>query len=199
MVTCTYKTIEKPSEGLFKDKGSKFLAYAYPVLSEEDVKKCIDTLRKEHFSARHHCWAYKLGCSGERYRSSDDGEPSNSAGKPILGQLDSFGVTNVVIVVVRYFGGVLLGVGGLIQAYKEAAKDALLQAEIVVRVVKHRYVVTFPYDQDASVRTVLKKYNVDIVEQKFEEECTFYCDVAIDKEVHFLNMLSKIAEVKNVQ
>ena len=115
----TYKTITNSSEGIYKDKGSKFLAYAYPVSSEDEVKAYLEALRKEHHSARHHCWACKLGNKGEVYRCSDDGEPTNSAGKPILGQLEAFDVTNVAVVVVRYFGGVLLGVGGLIQAYKE--------------------------------------------------------------------------------
>ena len=112
----TYKTIVAPTEGLFKDKGSKFLAYAYPVASEEEMKEYLAVLRKEHHAARHHCWAYKIGNQGEQFRCSDDGEPSNSAGKPILGQIEAFGITNVAVIVVRYFGGILLGVGGLMQA-----------------------------------------------------------------------------------
>lgn len=192
IVDYTYKTIEKTSEGLYKDKGSKFLAYAYPVVSEDDVKVCLERLRKEHHSARHHCWAYKLGEQGDRYRCSDDGEPSNSAGRPILGQLEAFGVTNVAVIVVRYFGGTLLGVGGLMQAYKESTKDALTNANIVEKVVESRFTVAFSYEQNNVVMVILKRYNCTILSQEFSETCQYTCSVAKSKEDACLLSLKQI-------
>ncbi|MDP2112754.1 MAG: YigZ family protein, partial [Bacteroidota bacterium] len=127
----TYKTIEKPSEGLFKDKGSKFISFAFPVNSEDEIKDIVQSIKKEHHSARHHCYAWRLGADHLHFRANDDGEPSSTAGKPILGQIQSFDLTNILIVVVRYFGGTLLGVSGLINAYRSAALDAINQAEIV--------------------------------------------------------------------
>ena len=141
----TFLTIAAESQGIYKDKGSKFMAFAYPVNSEEAVKEKVDFLRKKYFDARHHCYAYRLGANGERYRVHDDGEPANSAGKPILGQLTARGVSNVLVVVVRYFGGTLLGVGGLIQAYKHAAADALANAEIVADALTVTCQLTFAY------------------------------------------------------
>lgn len=187
-----YKTIAQASEGLFKDKGSKFLAYAYPVSSEDDVKMRLEALRKEHHSARHHCWAYKLGNEGERFRCSDDGEPSNSAGKPILGQLEAFGVTNVAVIVVRYFGGILLGVGGLMQAYKESAKDALTNAEIVEKVVQSYFTVTFSYEQNSSVLNVLKRYKCETLSQSFNEACEFRCAVSKSLSEECFDALQKL-------
>ena len=196
MAESTYKTIAKPSEGLFKDKGSKFLAYAYPVVSEDEVKFCLETLRKEHHAARHHCWAYKIGNTGEIFRCSDDGEPSNSAGKPILGQLDAFGVTNVAVVVVRYFGGILLGVGGLMQAYKEATKDALSHAEIVEKLIRSFFSVQFTYEQNNAVMNVIKRFKCEIVSQNFAETCEIHCAVAINIAEECLSALHKIIGVK---
>ncbi|PLX14682.1 MAG: YigZ family protein, partial [Marinilabiliales bacterium] len=126
-----YLTISKPSEGLFKDRGSKFLAFAYPVSSEEEIKAFQEQLRSDYHDARHHCYAYMLGPKKENYRANDDGEPSSTAGKPILGQIRSFDLTNILIVVIRYFGGTKLGVGGLINAYKTAAEEALKNAKII--------------------------------------------------------------------
>ena len=167
----TYKTITNSSEGIYKGKGSKFLAYAYPVSSEDEVRAHLEALRKEHHAARHHCWAYKLGNSGEIYRCSDDGEPTNSAGKPILGQLEAFDVTNVAVVVVRYFGGVLLGVGGLIQAYKEAAKSALASSEIVEKIVEVHYKIEYAYEQSSAVQIVLKRYKCAVRSQSYTDDC----------------------------
>ncbi len=192
----TYKTIVTPTEGLFKDKGSKFLAYAYPVSSEDDLKGYLAVLRKEHHAARHHCWAYKIGNNGEQFRCSDDGEPSNSAGKPILGQLDSFGITNVAVIVVRYFGGILLGVGGLMQAYKEATKDALAKAEIVEKVVQSYFVVNFSYEQNNAVMNVLKRSRCEILSQLFNESCSLRCAVAQNIADECVESLQKIAEVQ---
>ncbi|MCQ2605157.1 MAG: YigZ family protein [Bacteroidales bacterium] len=196
MAEGTYKTIECPSEGLYKEKGSKFLAFAFPVLSEEDAKNKLTDIQKKHHSARHHCWAYKLGNQGERFRSSDDGEPSNSAGKPILGQLEAFGVTNVMVVVVRYFGGVLLGVGGLVHAYKESAKDALTQATIVEKVIQSCYVVQFAYEQSNAVMNILKRMNCEIVQQTFDLACSVRFMVAQKVENECVSALQKIAEIR---
>ena len=141
----TYKTIEKPSEGLFKDKGSKFISLAFPVNSEEEIKEIVQSIKKEHHSARHHCYAWRLGADQLHFRANDDGEPSSTAGKPILGQIQSFDLTNILIVVVRYFGGTLLGVSGLINAYRSAALDAINQAEIVEKLVEKWLLVDFDY------------------------------------------------------
>ena len=141
----SYLTIADPTEGLFKDKGSKFLAYAYPVDNEDEIKELVQHLKKEHYSARHHCYAWRLGADKTHFRANDDGEPSSTAGKPILGQIQRLDLTNILIVVVRYFGGTLLGVSGLINAYREAAVDALEHAEIVEKLVEEIFWVEFDY------------------------------------------------------
>jgi uncharacterized YigZ family protein len=166
-----YKTIEKESTGYFKDKGSKFLSFAYPIRSEEDVKDIITNLKKEHHSARHHCYAWRLGTEEIRSRANDDGEPSSTAGKPILGQLQSFEVTNVLLVVVRYFGGTLLGASGLINAYKTAAKEALNSAEVVTKVMERTYELRFGYDLLNTVMNLLKQENLEIITTDFKESC----------------------------
>jgi len=135
----TYNTIEESSEGLYKDKGSKFISYAFHVVDVDQVKEIIQQIKKEHFSARHHCYAYRLGFSGEHYRVNDDGEPSGTAGKPIYGQLLSHELTNVLIIVVRYFGGTLLGVSGLINAYKSAALDVIVNSNIVLKIIELKF------------------------------------------------------------
>jgi uncharacterized YigZ family protein len=167
-----FLTIASASEGLYRDKGSKFLSFACPVSSEEEVKEKVDFLRKKYFDARHHCYAYRLGASGERYRACDDGEPANSAGKPILGQLLAHGVTNVLVVVVRYFGGILLGVGGLVQAYKQAAADALSHAETVTEEVAETCLLSFGYADMNPVMKALKDMKLDCYEQDFNLTCT---------------------------
>jgi len=167
----TFLTISSESTGVYKDKGSKFLAFAYPVSSEEEVKEKVDFLRRKYFDARHHCYAYRLGADGGRYRANDDGEPANSAGKPILGQLAARGVTNVLVVVVRYFGGILLGVGGLAQAYKQAAADALDNAGIVTDVVTESYQLTFAYPDLNRVQKVVKDMNIECFGQDFNLNC----------------------------
>ena len=168
----TYLTIKEPAEGIFKDKGSKFLAFAYPVSTENDVKKLLEMLRKDHHSARHHCWAYRLGKDGELWRANDDGEPSNSAGKPILGQIISKNLSNVAVIVVRYFGGTLLGVGGLIQAYKEAAADALVNATIIEAYLESEYSISFPFSTMNDVMKILKDKSVTILNQNYDSNCT---------------------------
>lgn len=141
----SYLTLAEPAEALYKEKGSKFLAYAYPVSSEEQIRECLEALRKRYYDATHHCYAWRLGADGQNYRVNDDGEPSSTAGRPILGQLLSYGVTDVLVVVVRYFGGTKLGVSGLIAAYKESAAAVLSAAQIVERTVDVRFEVEFGY------------------------------------------------------
>ena len=167
----TFKTIEKPSEGYFKDKGSKFLAYAYPVNSEEEIKELITRIKKEHHSARHHCYAWRLGSEEIQFRANDDGEPSSTAGKPILGQLQSFGVTNVLLIVVRYFGGILLGASGLINAYRTAAADALNNATIKIQLIERFFEVQFNYENLNDVMLIIKQENLNVVKTQFEESC----------------------------
>ncbi len=167
----TYKTITKPSEGLFKDRGSKFIARAYPVLSEDEVKQRLEELRKEFHDARHHCYAYQLGIDKSAYRINDDGEPSGTAGRPIFGQIQSFDLTNVLIVVVRYFGGTKLGVSGLINAYKTASKEALETSNIITKTINEIYLVKFKYPEMNEVMRILKENDLTPFDQKFELDC----------------------------
>ncbi|WP_299890520.1 YigZ family protein [uncultured Lacinutrix sp.] len=168
----TYKTITKPSEeALFKDKNSKFFGYAFPVISEEEIKSHIETLKKQHHQARHWCYAYQIGTETIKYRANDDGEPSNSAGAPIYGQIQSFGLTNILIVVVRYFGGVKLGVGGLINAYRTGAQLALETSIIEERTINIDFLVTCEYDLMNKVMRVIKEKNLNIINQKLELNC----------------------------
>lgn len=167
-----YRTLATPSEEvLYKEKNSKFFGYAYPIATEEDVKSILEQLRKEHYSARHWCYAFQLGTDKVYYRANDDGEPNNSAGMPIYGQIQSFEVTNVLVVVVRYFGGVKLGVGGLISAYKTAAQMALEVADIVEKTIDVHYLIRFDYKNMNKVMRVIKEKNLDIVSQKMEMDC----------------------------
>jgi len=172
-----YYTLKGESTGLFKDKGSRFLAFAWPVRTEEEIKVHLDTLRKEYHDARHHCYAWRLGWDKQHFRANDDGEPGNSAGKPILGQIQSFDLTNVLIVVVRYFGGTLLGVGGLIQAYRSAAQDAISNGEIITALVMHNYRVSFPYSDMNHVMKVIKDHDLEQSEQLFESSCSLLIGV----------------------
>lgn len=168
----TYKTIASPSEEtLYKEKNSKFFGLAFPISSEDDVKPILEDLRKEHHSARHWCYAFQLGTDTIYYRANDDGEPNNSAGMPIYGQIQSFGVTNVLVVVVRYFGGVKLGVGGLISAYKISAQMALEASDIVERTIDVHYTLKFGYQNMNKVMRVIKEKNLEIISQKMEMDC----------------------------
>lgn len=168
----TYKTIADPSpEILFKEKNSKFFGYAFPILSEEEVKPIIDSLRRQHPHAVHYCYAYQIGAETIIYRANDDGEPSNSAGMPIYGQIQSFGLTNILIVIVRIFGGVKLGVGGLITAYKTAAQLTLESSEIIEKTIDVRYLISFDYKNINKVMRVIKEKNINIVNQKMEMSC----------------------------
>lgn len=168
----TFKTITKPSpEVLFKDRGSKFIGYAFPVTSEEEIKEHLRQLKKQHHNARHWCYAWQLGEQYEKYRANDDGEPSNSAGMPIYGQLQSFDVTRILVVVVRYFGGTKLGVGGLIQAYKTAAQFALEASMIVERTIDDDFLLRFDYPEMNTVMRIIKDEDLTIKHQKMEMDC----------------------------
>lgn len=168
----TYKTIAFPSEEiLFKEKSSKFFGYAFPVQSEAEIKPIIDTLRKQHPHAAHYCYAYQIGTDTIIYRANDDGEPSNTAGMPIYGQIQSFGITNVLILVVRTFGGVKLGVGGLITAYKTAAQMTLNSSKIIEKTIDIHYLVSFDYKNINKIMRVIKEKNIEIASQKMEMSC----------------------------
>jgi len=168
----TYRTLATPSEEvLFKEKNSKFFGLAFPVTNEEEVKNILTEIKKAHFSARHWCYAYQIGTEKMQYRANDDGEPNNSAGMPIYGQIQSFDVTNVLVIVVRYFGGVKLGVGGLISAYKTAAQMALENATIIEKTIDKHFLIHFDYKNMNKVMRIIKEKNLDIVNQKMELSC----------------------------
>ncbi len=168
-VTDAYHTLAAPSTGEFKDRGSKFIAYAWPVRNEAEALQHLESLRKEHFKARHHCFAWRLQPDGSLFRANDDGEPSGTAGRPILGQIDSFSLTYVAVMVVRYFGGTLLGTSGLIHAYREAAAEALRNAEIIECLVKDFFLLDFDYALMPDVMNAVKKLELGVLRQNFEE------------------------------
>ena len=188
----TYRTIGNNCEGLFKDKGSKFISYAFPVETEERIKELIEQLVKQHHSARHHCWAYRLKPDGSVWRINDDGEPSNSAGKPILGQIQAKNLTNVLIVVVRYFGGTLLGVGGLIQAYKQSAADALEKVEIVEKIIENEISFSFPASLTGDVMRLIKQYNAKIKIQEYDILNKINCNIRMGMETSFRQQIENI-------
>ncbi|NLN24292.1 MAG: YigZ family protein [Bacteroidetes bacterium] len=168
----TYKTIAEPSpESLYKEKGSKFLGYAFPVTDEEEIKEHLERLKKQHHNARHWCYAWQLGKNYDSYRANDDGEPSNSAGMPIYGQIQSFELTNILVVVVRYFGGTKLGVSGLVQAYKTAAQLALESAKIVEHTIDKYLKITFEYPEMNTVMRIIKEEDLHIVHQNMHLSC----------------------------
>ncbi len=181
--TCkdTYLTLASPAQGLYKEKGSKFLAFAYPVETEGQVKSHTEALRKEYFDARHHCYAYVLGAKQEIFRANDDGEPSGTAGRPIHGQILSAGLTNALVVVVRYFGGIKLGTSGLINAYKTAAADALQQAEKVERIVMRQFVARFPYEQMNLAMRLVKELQLQVLRQEADMECRLWLAVRLSE------------------
>ena len=168
----SYKSIAAEAKGLFKDNGSRFIAHAYPVETEEEVKEIVAALKKEYFDARHHVYAYRLGYLGDKFRANDDGEPSGSSGRPVLGQIDSRGLSDVLVVVVRYFGGIKLGIPGLIRAYKSSTADALANAEIVEKIASKVFRVHFGYMSMNSVMKVLKDMGLEQKNQKFDMECS---------------------------
>ena len=174
-----YFTIEAPGQAEYKDRGSKFLAFTFSILDTNDFKQCLSKLKEEHPKAAHHCFAYRLGIDGNNFRSSDDGEPSGTAGKPILGQIDSKHLTNVAVVVIRYFGGTLLGVPGLINAYKTASALALQTTPIIKKTIEINYRLQFDYTRLNEVMSIVKKYNCTVINQQVELFCTM--DIGVPK------------------
>lgn len=196
MTKDSYLVLAEPAESFFKEKGSKFHTYAFPVESEDDIKEKLELIRKKHYDARHHCYAYYLGQKQELSRANDDGEPSNTAGKPILGQLQAFDLTNTLVIVVRYFGGTKLGVGGLIQAYKEGAKLALTDAEIAEKTIDIDYVIHFGYPEMNTVMRFLKDLPATNIKQDFLEQCKLYFSI---REGEAPKAESKFANLKNIR
>ncbi len=189
MLTDSYQTIASPSEGEYKEKGSKFLAYAYPMDAESDLDGFMASLRDIHPKARHYCYAYKLGLDGTRFRANDDGEPSGTAGKPIYGQILSFGLTNVCIIVIRYFGGTKLGASGLIHAYKEASKAALDNAAIIEKYLYISYQLTFGYDHMGHIMNALKDPDIEITTKFFEDHCVVNIQIRLSVENQAIHRL----------
>ena len=179
--TDRYRSIEAPSTGVYKDNGSKFLAFAFPVETEEQVRSHLVALRKEYFDARHHCYAYRLGLDGATWRANDDGEPSSTAGRPILGQLLSAELSDILVVVVRYFGGVKLGVPGLIKAYKTATAEAIAAARIVEKTACATCRIGFDYTRMNDVMKIVKEWNLQILSQQFENDCEITVRVGLAK------------------
>lgn len=176
----TYLSIAQPTEALFKEKGSKFIAFAYPVENEQEIKEKLDQLRKKYYDATHHCYAYMLGKDKKNFRANDDGEPNGTAGLPILGQLKSKNITNVLVVVVRYFGGTKLGASGLVSAYKTAASEALSQAKIIEKILTKSINFSFNYLQMNDVMKFIKDYELKILSQNFDNECQITLEVRED-------------------
>ncbi len=194
--TDTYKTIEISSEEvLFKEKNSKFYGYAFPVTNEEQIKEHISELKKQHHAARHWCYAFQIGTENKYYRANDDGEPNNSAGAPIYGQIQSFDVTNVLIVIVRYFGGVKLGVGGLISAYKTAAQLALENATIVKKTIDIHFLITFDYKNMNKVMRVIKEHQLQIISQKMEMNCQIEIATRKQNETKITELFESLFEI----
>lgn len=182
----SYKSISGTSEGLFKDNGSRFISLAYPVETEEECKAIVASLKKEYHDARHHCYAYRIGYKGDVIRASDDGEPSSSAGRPILGQIESNGLSDILVVVVRYFGGIKLGIPGLIRAYKTATADAIANAMVVTKVAKASYRLSFGYMQMNAVMKMVKDMDLEQHSQNFGNECTIDVRVRLSSEDDFV-------------
>lgn len=192
----TYKTINKPTEAiLFKDRNSKFFGYAYPIVSEDEVKLHINNLKKEHHAARHWCYAYQIGTEHISYRANDDGEPNNSAGMPIYGQIQSFDVTNILIVVVRYFGGVKLGVGGLINAYKTTAQLTLEASNILEKTINVDYLITFDYKNMNKVMRIIKEKSLSITNQKLELDCQITISVRKKEASQIFEIFNNLFEI----
>ncbi len=189
-ISDTYRSIAAPSKGIYKELGSKFLAFAYPVETEEAAKKILEEVRKEYFDARHHCYAWRLGRTGEPWRMNDDGEPSSTAGRPIHGQLLSNELSDILVVVVRYFGGTKLGVPGLIRAYRSATQDALSNAEIIEKVAGETLTVTFDYLQMNDVMRVLKDMDITPLNQQFDLRCTLTARVRLSRIEEFRKQLA---------
>lgn len=188
----SYRSISGPAEGLFKDNGSRFISFAFPVETEDEVKSIVGDLKKKYHDARHHCYAYRLGYLGDRFRANDDGEPSSSAGRPILGQIDSKGLSDVLVVVVRYFGGIKLGVPGLIRAYKTSTAEALEKAGSVEKVAGKWFQVSFGYKAMNSVMKILKDMDLRQQGQNFGSECSLRTWVRLSAENDFRSRMEKV-------
>ena len=188
----SYKSIATESRGLFKDNGSRFIAHAYPVETAEEIKEIVAALKKEYYDARHHVYAYRLGYMGDKFRANDDGEPSGSSGRPVLGQIDSNGLSDILVVVVRYFGGIKLGIPGLIRAYKTATADAIANAEIVEKIASKMYRVYFGYMSMNSVMKVFKDMGLEQKNQKFDMECTMDTSVRLSQVDTFLERIGDV-------
>ncbi len=193
-----YSSIAAPSEGLFKDNGSRFIALAFPVETEEEVKTIVAGLRKQYHDARHHCYAYRLGYKGDVFRSSDDGEPSGSAGRPILGQIDSVGLSDTLVVVVRYFGGIKLGIPGLIRAYKTSTADALAHAQVVEKIAGKWLRVSFGYEAMNAVMKVLKEMDLSQRGQDFGEQCSLEVRVRLSAMDSFREKMGKDIKLEEI-
>lgn len=187
----SYRSISAPSEGLFKDNGSRFIARAYPVETEEEIRDIVSSLKKEYHDARHHCYAWRLGYRGDRFRASDDGEPSGSSGKPILGQIDSRGLSDVLVVVIRYFGGIKLGIPGLIRAYRTSTADALDSAEIIEKVASRRFRLHFGYMNMNAVMKIMKELGLSPGGQDFGMECSMETSVRLTLIPEFLRRVAE--------
>lgn len=191
----TYRTIENPSEGLFRDRGSKFLAYAYPINSDNDIKEIVASLKSEHPKANHHCWAMRLTTDRSVFKLNDDGEPSGTAGRPILNTLLSKDITNILVVVVRYFGGTLLGVPGLINAYKMATEEALAHAVIIEKTVNDVYAISFDYLQMNAIMRIIKDGDLAILSQQFDNDCSIQISI---RKMQVNTILDKLHKVDGV-
>ena len=191
-----YNTIEKTGTAEYKDRGSKFIAYAYPVATVGEFKMKMDEVKKEHPKATHHCFAYRLGIDNNNFRASDDGEPPGTAGKPILGQIDSKELTDILVVVVRYFGGTLLGVPGLINAYKNAASMVIQVTPIVQKAIEARYNLQFDYTLVNTVMTIMKQLNCSIIEQEMQLFCRFIIGVPVNRQDEFLYRVKEIKQIE---
>ncbi len=191
----TYFTIASPTKGEFKDRGSKFIAYAYPIEQTSQAQDRLNEIKKEHFKARHHCYAYRLGLDQNNFRANDDGEPSGTAGKPILGQLNKLELTNTIVIVVRYFGGTKLGTSGLINAYRTATAVALEQANIIQKTVKEQYRIAFDYRLMSDVMNAIKKGNIEVVNQLFEAAAAIEIAIPLSEvESKLLQLRANIAK-----
>ncbi len=190
--TDTYKTIKASSEGIYKEKGSKFIAYAFPVSGEQQIKEHIQKVKKEHHSARHHCFAWRLGADNQFFRLNDDGEPSGTAGRPILGQIQQNELTDILVIVVRYFGGVLLGTSGLTNAYKQAASEALSNAMKIEKIVESVIDINFNYLAMNDLMTLIKEYELETIESKYDLSCELKVMVRKDLIPTVIEKLEKI-------
>jgi uncharacterized YigZ family protein len=196
MKSDSYKTIISSSQGIYKEKGSRFFSLAIPVSNQEEIKPILDKIKKEHHEAKHHCYAYIIGQERIIWRVNDDGEPSGTAGKPILGQINSFGLTNIIIVVSRYFGGTLLGVSGLINAYRTSASTALQNADIVEKTLQAYYEITYPYISMNEVMKIIKEENIRQSDQSFGLECRIKVYFRASAKEEILNRISRIGGLK---